>query len=470
VSGLGVLRRDKSSPIVNLRFLLPLSATAVLAGCLGNSGDPSAPPANVRPVVGDGIAGVAWTPQLGVTYLAFGSTNAALTTLNWTNAGIGGFALLNGGTDSVPPALLCNNVPGVAPNGLAYYFTVDAHTGTAPGGTGSPTISATPRPAGGAGTWSVGTPVGININGVGYASLTTCQPSGLPTGIYAAVGQGGAIFSSSDGKSWTFRTPANYSTDLNAVATITANVNLAPVVLLVAVGANGAVIRSSDGLNWTPTITGSPALPTLRSVAAAGNTFVAVGDNGFIVTSGDGATWVARLSSTTANLHGVHCVSSTCVAVGDAGVADISLDGGTSWFVNTLGNGTSTLRAVAYGNFDNNVTGFNVVGVGGSTSINTWVVVGDNGVVFQSTSFSSTTSTITWSPAPIASAANLVAVSYTTQFVAIDSAGNAFASQTALAGGWSAPVATGIPDPVSVATNAHGYVLVGQAGDNASSF
>ncbi|HEX4598903.1 MAG TPA: hypothetical protein VH278_14005 [Burkholderiaceae bacterium] len=455
---------------MNLRFLLPFAAALVLVGCLGNSGSSAPPPADIKPVAGDGIAGITWSPQLGVTYIAFGATNPALTSLNWTDTGIGGFALLNGGTSSVPPALLCNSFAAISPNGLAYYFTVDAHTGTSPGGSGSPTITVTPRPSGGAGTWSVGTPVGSHINGVGYAAFTTCQPSGLPTGVYAAVGAGGAIFSSSDGKTWTPRSPANFTTDLYAAASFTANINLAPTILLVAVGANGAVIRSNDGVNWTPTITGSPAIPALRAVSSAGSNFVAVGDNGYIQTSADGVNWVIRPSNTTANLHGVDCVSSTCIAVGDAGVADISLDTGTTWFVNVLGNGTSTLRSVTYGNFDNNVTGSNVIGVGGTTTINTWVVVGDNGAAFQTNNFTSDAAAIIWTPTPIASAADLLAISYTTQFVAIDSAGNAFASQTAIEGTWSAPVATGIPDPVSVATNQHGYVLVGSAGDNASSF
>lgn len=443
----------------------------MLAGCLGNSGDPSPPPINVQPVVGDGVAGITWQPELGTTYLAFASTNAALTTLNWTDLGIAGFAILNGGTKSVPPALFCNTTPGYAVNGLPYYFAVDAHTGTAPGGGGSPTITAMPRPAGGTGTWKVGTPLGVNINAVGYAVLTTCEPSSLPTGIYAAVGNGGAIFTSSDsGKTWTSRTPPNYTTDLYGVATITFNANVSPTINLVAVGANGSVIRSLDGVTWTPTITGSPAQYALRAVGSTGTSFVAVGDNGSIEVSSNGATWAAEPSGTTANLHAVQCVSSVCIAVGDAETVDMSVDGGATWSLTTVGSGTSTLRGIAYGNFDNNETGSNQIGVAGSTSINTWVIVGDNQVAFESTTVSSNVASISWGPTPITGAANLVAISYTTQFVAIDSAGNAFASQTAFPGSWSTPVATGIPDPVSVVTNSHGYVLVGSAGDNASSF
>ena len=134
----------KSGSIVKLRFLVPLFAAAALVGCLGNSGDSISPPSDVQPVVGDGIAGITWTPGFGVVYLAFGSTNPSLTTQNWTDPGIAGFAVLNAGTKSTPPALVC----GVA-NGLSYYFTVDAHTGSAPGGAGSRTVGATPRSAGG---------------------------------------------------------------------------------------------------------------------------------------------------------------------------------------------------------------------------------------------------------------------------------------------------------------------------------
>ncbi len=454
---------------MNLRFLFPLIAATALAGCLGNTGDSESPPGDVKPVVGDGIAGITWTAQPGVEYLAFYSTNSNLTTLNFSDPGIAGSPWLNAGTKTVPPALLC-----FAPNGLNYYFTVDAHTGTAPGGPGSPAVKATARSAGGAGTWSVGTPIGVNINGVGHAFITTCLPAALPTGIYAAVGPAGAIFSSTNGNAWTSRTPAGYTTDLYAVTAYTASINVptAPNLLLVAVGAGGAVIRSTDGVTWTSSVAASASAPTLRSLGVANATFIAVGDSGRIQTSADGVTWTARTSNTTVNLHSVNCVGLTCVAVGDAGVADLSFDGGVTWTVSTLGGGASALRAVIYGNFDNNETGNGVVGVGGSspTAINTWVVVGDNATVFESNNFSSTVSSITWHAVPVSGAANFVALSYTSQFVAIDSAGNAFTSQTATSGTWSAPIATGITNPVSITTNDHGFVVVGSSGDNTSSF
>ena len=452
---------------MNLRFLVPLFAAATLVGCLGNSGDSTSPPSDVKAVVGDGIAGITWTPLFGVEYLAFGSNNPSLTTQNWTDPGIGGFAVLNAGTKSVPPALVCG-----VPNGLSYYFTVDAHTGSAPGGAGSRTVNATPRSAGGAGTWSAGTPIGVNINGIGYATITTCLSSELPTGIYAAVGPTGAIFTSPDHTAWTSRTPAGYTTDLYAVAAVTGNINVpaTPNLVFVAVGAGGAVIRSLDGVTWTPSVAANASNPTLRAVAVAAGAFVAVGDSGAIQTSVDGVTWTPRLAVTTANLHSVQCVGATCIAVGDAATIVLTFDGGATWAARTLGGGTSALRAVTYGNNDVNETATNVIGVNGLAQINTWVVVGDNGTVFESDTVSSAVSTIAWTLVPVSGAANFTALSYTTQFVAIDSAGNAFTSQTATSGNWFPAVPTGITDAVSVASNGHGYVLVGVSGDNASAF
>jgi len=466
---------------VSLRILFPLFAAALLAGCLGNTGNPVGPPADVTKVEGDGVAGITWTPVLGITYLTFAATSPALTTQNWTDPSVAGFAILNGGTSSVPPSLVCNTVPGFVPNGLDYYFTVDAHTGTSPAGGGSPTMRATPRPAGGllpdgTNSWKMGTAIGAAINSLTYGQITTCLSNGLPTGIYAAVGPNGAIFSSTDGINWVSRTPAGYTTNLNGVATYTVFVNnpTTPGLIFVAVGDGGAVIRSFDGLTWTavsPTINGTTS--NLRSISVAGATFVAVGDGGTIQSSLDGITWIGATSNTTVTLHSVNCTGSICVAVGDAGVIDVSLDSGATWTVTTVGGGTTALRAVTYGNFDNNETGGGVIGVANNVFIDTWVVVGDSGTAFELSALS--TATTGWAAVPVPGAANLVAIQYTTQFVAVDSAGNSFAiqapGQPGAAGTWSTgPVPTGITDPVSIATNSHGYVLVGSSGDNTSSF
>jgi hypothetical protein len=151
------------------------------------------------------------------------------------------------------------------------------------------------------------------------------------------------------------------------------------------------------------------------------------------------------------------------VAVGDAGVILTSNNSGSSWTAQTVGGGASALRGVIWGNNDINKTGNNVVGVGDVVAINTWVVVGDNGAVF-------TNNNGAWTQVPLPAAPNLVAIGYTSQFIAVDAAGNAYASQTGTIGSWSSSAATGVTDAVAITGNGHGFVVVGSAGDNASSF
>ncbi|HEV3019585.1 MAG TPA: hypothetical protein VGY49_11240 [Burkholderiaceae bacterium] len=472
---------------MRLRFLLPLGcAGAVLCGCLGNSGDPQNSPAGIQAMSGDSIAGLTWNSKAGVTYYVFVATNPALTALNWSDANIAGFPLNNQGSKAQPPALLCS-----AGNGQSYYFTVDAHTGTAPGGPGSPAILATARPAGGPGTWRPGNPIGANINAVGYATLNLCGANSGPSGTFVAVGPGGAIFMSADAVNWTSVTPVGYATDLYAVTAITGNPNVPnPSRLFVAVGAAGASITSPDGINWFPGATSNATHDTLRAMSTSGANFVAVGDNGRIQTSADGVNWSAQVSNTSANLRAVECISSTCLAVGDSGVIDGSTDGGLTWFVTTVGGGANTLRAIAFGNNDNNVSN-GVIGNNWTVAINTWVVVGDNSTAFESTAVTGSASP--WTTVPIIGAANFVAIGYSTQFVALDSSGNVFTSQLGTPGTWSAATSTGVNNPIamtgnghgstpplqlsptfwistSVNDNSHGFVAVGSAGANASSF
>jgi hypothetical protein len=443
---------------VKSRFLFTLLAAGTgLTGCIGNSGDPSAAPPDVQAVSGDGIAGVTWTPVIDQVYMVFASTNPALTTQNWTDPAINGFPLNNQGNKAQPPALLC----GVA-NGVDYFFTVNAHTGTAPGGVGSPDVSATPRLAGS--TWTAGAAMGANISGVGFATITTCLPYAMPSGIYVAVGLGGAIFTSSDGSHWTARSPA--SVDLYGVAAFTGSVNnpAAPALLFVAVGAGAAVVTSNDGLTWTTRIVNNPGLPTLRSISLAGAAFVAVGDNGRIQTSVDGLNWTVQNSGTTNNLHDVVCVGASCVAVGDAGLIASSGDSGSTWTTTTVAGGAYSLRAVTYGNNDNNQTSPGVVGDGGVVAINTWVAVGDFGALFVTSGGSA------WTQVPLAGGPNLTAIGYTSQFVAVDAAGNAYSSRTGANGSWSATAGTGVSNAVGITSSGHGFVVVGSNGANASAF
>jgi hypothetical protein len=222
---------------------------------------------------------------------------------------------------------------------------------------------------------------------------------------------------------------------------------------------------SSDGNNWNPGRAANASIPNLNAVALAGLVYIAVGDNGRIDVSPDGVVWITENSNTTVNLHGVQCALGsnnfyTCVAVGDSGVITVSNDNGATWSAQVI-NGAPNLRAIAYGNFDNNLTN-SVLGVAGSAAINTWVAVGDAGALLVNNNGS-------WQARSIGTGANLKAVTYTTQFAVLDATGNVYLNQTGL-GTWQGPLATGIANSAAITTDGRGYVAIGSGGDNASSF
>lgn len=87
-------------------------------------------------------------------------------------------------TNAVSPMVVSNLT-----NGTLYSFTVNGRIDGGPGGTGSPAVTAIPRLAGG--IWVVGTPIGsTNINGIAYGTF------------FVAVGDSGALFTSTDGINW----------------------------------------------------------------------------------------------------------------------------------------------------------------------------------------------------------------------------------------------------------------------------
>ncbi|SPE36826.1 exported hypothetical protein [Burkholderiales bacterium] len=130
---------------VKSRFALPsILVTLALSACLGNSGNSTAPPTGARAYAGDGAISLTWNVESGVEYWVFYAQDPALSTLNWTTlAGAG--ALVNAGM----PSILCNliNNPSPTPLYQEIYFTVDGRTGTSPGGSGSPLVGTSPRPA-----------------------------------------------------------------------------------------------------------------------------------------------------------------------------------------------------------------------------------------------------------------------------------------------------------------------------------
>jgi len=178
--------------------------------------------------------------------------------------------------------------------------------------------------------------------------------------IFAAVGQGGTILTSTDGTSWTSR---NSGTG-KVLRDITYDNNT-----FVVVGRDGTILTSTDGTSWTSRNSGTGN--NLYDVAYGNNTFVAVGASGTILTSTDGVSWTSRNSGTYSGLNDVVFGNSTFVVAGDGGKILTSTDG-TSWTSRNSGTGDQ-LRGVVYHN-------------------NTFVAVGEGGTILTSTDGTSWTS------------------------------------------------------------------------------
>lgn len=425
---------------------VPACVVPVMVAC-GGGGNPTPPPGNVAAKAGDGWVQVSWDATAGVDYWVFMAADASLTTLNWLNLAKG-TAFIN----KTSPLTVCGQ-----PNSEQKWLTVNGRTGGGAGGAGSPIVSVTPRAAGA--TWSGGTTLGSDAAAVGFAIITSCTVTGLPTGVLTAVGAGGAIYQSIDGVTWASRSaPTGFASDLLAVASYTTSIDLPdnPGIHYLALGAGGAALTSTDGVTWTVGSAFDATRPALRGLIAVTTTFTAVGDNGTIRTTSDGVVWTDRTSNTTANLRGVAYGNGRYIAVGDGGAIVTSVDSGLTWTAQTV-SGAGNLRAIVYGN------NFNDVSNTATISINTFVAVSDSGAVVVSSDGG-----VTWSVQQVAGAGELTGISYVSRFVAVDRSGNAFTSNTGTA--WSTPVATGHTGLRAIVNNGYGYVAVGDGGVTTSSF
>ncbi len=442
-------------------MLIVAVAASLLGGCLDN-GSPADPPTWLPPAAGDGRVKLSWTGSPGVEYWLFTATDPSLTAFNWVSLPNEHVYI-----SAASPFYMCGLF-----NGTAYYFAANGRINGGPGGSSSPTITATPYNAS-AVAWTAGPTLSPqNIFGVGYTSLTTCSNNTTSaTGSFSAVGTGGAIFTSPDGKAWTNRTtPIGFTTDLFAVTGYAANQNnpLNPALRWVAVGAGSASVYSTDGINWNAGSVYNAASPTLRSITQVSGTFFAVGDAGTILSSIDGITWISHTSGTTNNLRGV-THGNIFVAVGDGGTIVTSQDGGNTWIAQTSGT-PNILRQVtsfvsSYGNIN--------------------VAVGDGGTIVTSINGG------TWTPQTLPGAPNLVGVAAesqyvyaatpdsslgfisTAQFVAVDNNGNAYTSVNGV--NWSTiPIITGISNLSNLGqpmvSSGFGYVIGANLGATAYAF
>jgi len=473
-------------PILNARIatLVSIIASVALGGCVGNSGSPAPPPAGVQTYAGDGTISLTWNVVPGDEYWVFYAQDPTLSTSNWTTLLDAG-ALVNAGM----PSILCNQINNPNPTSLfpQMFFTVDARTGSSPGGPGSSLVSASPRPAGGpASPWVIGPTIPANVTALGYGAISSCGYAGRPaSGIYVAVGPGGTIYSStvaptvsgplipSEGNNPMTWTPGNiplgFSQDLVAVAGYgTATTPTTPALIFVAVGAGGTILRSTDGQNWALV----PSVPTtnnLNAVSYSGSAFIAVGDGGVILTSSNGLVWTQSLGAAvnTNTLNAIKCIGSNCFAVGASGATMWTNSSGASWTL--FIHGTNNWTRIAYGNNNANADPPVVTQTDVTLTLNyaakyisTWVLVDAQG------NYAYTNSPGTWTDgnAPIAN--SIVAIDYTTRFVALDAAGNAYASENATS--WVPIGASGLTAPTALFSNGQGFVALDVSGANASSF
>jgi photosystem II stability/assembly factor-like uncharacterized protein len=449
------------------KSLVTLSVTAaalLLTGCFDN-GSSAAPPTNMQATAGEGRVKVEWTAASGVDYWLFTATDAALSVLNWT-----GLANAHVYINATTPFYACGLL-----NDTPHYFMANGHINGGPGGAGSTQVSATPYNA--SDKWVAAPTIPTtNLNGVGYTGLTTCSNNSTSaSGNFAAVGAGGAIYTSANnGQTWAAPTAAPSGLpDLYAVTGYAANQNntASPGLRWIAVGAGGVSVYSTDGVTWQQGRSAAiPANPSLNAITQVAGTFFAVGDAANIYSTTDGTNWVAHTpatSVTTNNLRGI-AHGTNYVAVGDGGAILTSADGNT-WAAHTLTPAlTSNLKQVA--------------SIG-----NVMVAVGDGGTIVASKDAGAT-----WVVQTLAGAPNLTSVAAelqtkmndvvdgwlgvapTVQFVALDSNGNAYATQSNAANTgnltWSVAIPTGASTSNALVGSGFGYVAVGNAGEVATAF
>src|SRR5690606_15401075 len=164
-----------------LRLTVAALVATALAAC-GNSGDSAPPPTNVSAVPGDGRIVLSWAAEPGIEYWIFGAADPGVTLDNWIGLP-GSFSVIRGRSPQPVCALT---------NGTAYWATINARTGTAGGGPGSPVVGETPRLAGE--TWTT-TALGVPVNGLGFGLIAPCRTVNADsdterpaTGHFIAVG------------------------------------------------------------------------------------------------------------------------------------------------------------------------------------------------------------------------------------------------------------------------------------------
>lgn len=405
--------------------IMAIIAAMLLQGCGGAATSASAP-ANVTVGAGDSSLTVSWDMLPGVTYSLYKAAGNNVTPEN-CNA----LPQCNINLNAVSPTV----ITGLT-NGTTYSVTINGRVSGGIGGPASSSLSAIPRLAGA--SWSAGqtTVTGTNnLRGVTFGGA-----------LFVAVGDGGKIFSSPDGTSWTAQT-SNVSNNLNAVAYSNG--------IYMAVGAGGMVLSSSNAITWTQQ-TSATLANTNELFAVAGNGaggFVATGASGTIITTANsGTNWTLVTPAVTGNkLNGIAFGNGKYVAVGTLGTLLTSTDG-SAWLTGNSQT-ASTLNGVAYAASTTTDAGVTYTGA------STFVVIGAGGTLVTSPDAVTWTLQATPIPSP-----NLNALTYGRQFVAVGDNGGIFTSTDGI--NWNTQASVTPASLFAVTHNVYDYSAVGAAGLN----
>ena len=399
-----------------ITFIMVLIATLLLAGC-GSKGSSSTAPSNVKVVAGDTSVTLSWDAQPNVEYWIWETAGTFIDIQTCSSACI---TLVKATSPTVITGLT---------NGTTYAFTVNGRLNGGPGGSGSPSVSATPRLAGGldssgTSTWnSPGASLGTqDLRGIAFGTpaantLTSNLVSLGSSGIFVAAGNNGALFSgivsSIDGTiSWAPSNFTSVSANLNALTFNNGR--------FLAVGNGGAILLSTDGTSWTQEISGTTQ--DLLAVCNYGGGFIAIGANGTIITSVDGVIWSNIPLVTTNTLYGITNGNGRYVAVGAAGTVISSTDG-INWQTSLTSSPLPDLKGVVFGapqlaylySIQN---GYNISNLPAAT----FVAVGVNGILLTSLDG------ITWTTQNPLPSTSLNAVTYGHQFIAVGDGNSIFSS------------------------------------------
>jgi hypothetical protein len=340
-------------------LILAIAALSALSGC-SKTQPPGDAPTGVQAVNGDGLIVVQWDMLPDLTYWIFyepGNSVAVAT----------------------PQSIAIRNVTSPQPvinliNGIQYAFVMNATHADSAAGPSSIPVVATPRLAGGPGTWTTGTPLPLgapqNLRSIAFSgtrfvavgdaatvlagdfTYTNVDPNALGVtawvpatslpvgftadlssviynGTFVALGTDGSIISSTDGLTWTANAQIP-ATGMNGLAFGLAS----GVPTYFAVGNGGAIFATTNlATAWTLLTSGTAS--DLTSISALPGSFLVTGAGGTLLTSQDGSNWAPLTSNTSSTLRSAvfnpnPLVTNRYVAVGDAGTIVSSSDG-TLW-------------------------------------------------------------------------------------------------------------------------------------------